>query len=257
MEQDNVKSRSELDDFAVHMESALDRFIGNEHAPQSFVRVSFAADETVGNDPQAVLDRSQVYLEYDESSSRYRFPRSIREPVQLKLRRSAKWTDVLSSDLRSEGFLLSDRTLAVFERFALGKARQYQAEVSGGRLRRAYTYFFPANHITHDDIDFTSSEFYIADMIGDPQRLVEIVSAEDFDLKRKQVNQGELDGCKRFSALKFKSMYLKPNHTPQAAVFGLGTFGGEMYVRRELYEVPRHAGVTGLEFKRNNRIFAD
>ena len=116
---------------------------------------------------------------------------------------------------------------------------------------------FFANHITHDDIDFTSSEFYIADMIGSPQRLIEIVSADDFDRKRKQINQGELEGCKRFSGLKFKSMHLKPNRAPQAAVFGLGTFSSDRYVRRELYEALRDAEVTGLEFKRNNKIFAD
>lgn len=255
MEQDNIKSYSELDEFAFQMESALDRFIGNENAPQSVLRVSFAADASVGNYPQAALDRSQEYLETDGSRYLDRFPRSVREPLQLKLRRGAKWTDVLSSDLPSEGFLLSERAVATFARFPLGKAQHYKVEVSGGRERRAYTYLFFANHLTHDDIDFTRSEFYIADMIGDPQRLIEIVSAEDFDQKRKQVNQGELEGCKRFSALKFKSMHLKPGHAPQTSVFGLGAFGGEMYVRRELYDALRRADVTGLEFKRNNRIF--
>lgn len=255
MEEENSTGGSELDDLAVRMESALDRFLGNHDAPQSFVQVRFAADETVGNYPQAALDQSQVYLEDDGSPYRDRFPRSVREPVQLKLRRGAKWTDVLSSDLRSEGFLLSERALGVFEQLPPGNVRKYPAEVSGGRQRRPYTYFFPANHITHADIDFSRSEFYIADMLGDPQGLIEVVSAEDFDLKRKQVNQGEWEGCRRFSSLKFKRMYL--NHAPQAAVFGLGTFGGEMYVRRELYEALRQAEVSGLEFKRNNRIFAD
>jgi hypothetical protein len=171
---------------------------------------------------------------------------------------AAKWTDVLSSELPSEGFLLSGHALAIFEQYPLGNARQYQAAVKGRREQRAYTYVYFANHITHDDVDFRRSEFYIADMLGDPQRLIEIVSADDFDQKRKQINRGELEGCKRFSALRFKSMRLKPQRAPQAAFFGLGPFSStEVYVRRELYEALRHAEVTGLEFKRNNKIYGD
>jgi hypothetical protein len=155
MEQDNNKSRSELDEFAFQMESAVDRFVGNQDAPQSLVQVRFAADASVGNYPQAARDKRHVYLEDDGSPYRDRFPESVRELVQLKLCPAAKWTDVLSSELPSEGFLLSDRALSIFGRFPLGNARQYKAEVSGGRERRAYTYLFFANHITHDDIDFT------------------------------------------------------------------------------------------------------
>ncbi len=40
--------RSELDDFAIRMQSAVDRFIGNADAPQCFVAMSFATDGTVG-----------------------------------------------------------------------------------------------------------------------------------------------------------------------------------------------------------------
>lgn len=94
-------------------------------------------------------------------------------------------------------------------------------------------------------------------MIGSPLRLIEIASADDYNQKRTQVSQGEMEGVKRFSGLRFKSMHLKPNHTPQAAIFGLGTFGTQMYITRELYDALREAEVTGLEFKRNNKIFTD
>lgn len=239
------------------MESEVDRFIDNRDAPQSFVQVQFAADTSVGDYPQAALDTRAVYLENDGSLYLDRFPKSHREPIQLRLRSAAKWTDVLSSDLWSEGFLLSERALALFEQFPLGNSRQYKAEVKGRRERRIFTYLFTANHVTHDDVDFARSEFYIADMIGSPLRLIDIASADDYDQTRKQINRGEMEGVKRFSGLRFKSMHLKPNHTLQAAIFGLGTFGTQMLITRALYDALREAEVTGLEFKRNNKIFTD
>ncbi|MBI1348790.1 hypothetical protein GC163_21160 [bacterium] len=257
MERDSKGSRSELDDLAIQMETAVDRFIGDQNASRGFVVVRFATDESAGHYPQAAIDGPQVYLEDDGDPFYDRCPRSLREPVKLKLRRAAKWTDALSSDLWSDGFLLSAPVLAVFSRFPLGVVQQYKAEVSRGKDRRAYTYVFFANHVTHADIDFERSEFYIADMIGSPQRLVDIASAEDFDRKRQLVCDGELDGCRPFSRLEFKNVRLLPGRTPQAAVFGLGKFSTQLYVRRDLYEALRDAAVTGLDFKRNNRLFTD
>lgn len=257
MARDTDTGGSELDELAIQMETAVDRFIGNQNASRAFVEVRFATDDSAGYYPQAAIDGAQVYLEDDGNPFYDRCPRSLREPIRLKLRRAAKWTDVLSSDLWSEGFLLADAALAVFAQLPLGTAQRYKAEVSRGKERRAYTYVFFANNVTHADIDFERSAFYIADMIGSPQRLVDIASAEDFDRKRKMISAGELDGCRRFSRLEFKSYSLRPGRTPQAAVFGLGTFGTQLYVHRDLYDALRAAEVTGLDFKRNNRLFAD
>lgn len=253
----NSESSSELGEFAIRMERAVDRFIGNPDASQSFVEVSFAADSSVGEYPQAALDQSCVYLEDDGDPYLDRFPKSVLEPIQLKLRAKAKWTDVLSSDLWSEGFLLSELALSAFAPFALGNTKNYSAEVCRRKERRAYWYVFTANHITPEDIDFKKSEFYVADMIGTPKELIEVKSAAEFDRKRELISQGELEGVKRFSRLQFKSVRLKPKRAPRAAVFGLGTFSPIMYMRRELCDALRRAGVTGLEFKRNNLIFAD
>lgn len=237
------------------MRSAVDRFIGNPDAPQDFVEVTFATDDSVGDYPQAALDQTRVYLEDDGDLYHDRFPTAVHEPVRLKLRAKAKWTDVLSSDLWSEGFLLSERAGAVFAAFDLGRSKAYPAEVTRRKEVRAYTYLFAANHVTHADVDFGRSEFYVADMIGTPKRLIEVASATDYDRTRDRVVRGELDGVKQFSRLQFKKLCLKPDRVPRAAAFGLGTFGVATYVRRGLCDALRLAGVTGLEFKRNNMIY--
>jgi hypothetical protein len=66
-----------------------------------------------------------------------------------------------------------------------------------------------------------------------------------------------VEGFKRFSRLECKRIHFRLRHASTASVFGLGTLSSNMYVRRELYEALRDAGVTGLDFKRNNKLFDD
>jgi len=253
-----MKDRSELDELAFQMENAVDRFIGNQNASPNFVMVRYATDESAGNYPQAALDESKTYLEDDGDPYRDRFPKSVAKPIQLKLRCAAKWTDVLSTDgLWSEGFLTTPDALSVFTQFPLGNTRQYTAEVKHGKQNKAYTYLFFANHVALEDVDFKKSEFYIADMIGSPQSVIKVATADDFLKKREQLSQGEVEGFRRFSRLECKRIQFLPRHAPGASVFGLGTLGGRMYVRQELYEALRAVGVTGLAFKRNNMLFDD
>lgn len=250
-----MSDRSPLDEFTIRMENAVDRFIGNHHASQNFVQFAFATDESAGQYPQAARDQSREYLEDDGDQYLHRFPRLIHEPILLRMRRGAKWTDVLSSDLWSEGMLVTESVLAILERFPLGHVKRYKAEVHRGKEKREYTYLFFANHVTLDDIDFSKAEFYIADMIGSPQRLIDVDSAVDYQRKREQIAEGKLEGCRRFSRLETKSIPFRPGHAPSVAVFGLGSLGVTTFMRRELCDALRQAGVSGMGFKRNNKLF--
>ena len=104
-------------------------------------------------------------------------------------------------------------------------------------------------------MDIDQCEFYLADMLGSPQRLVEVTSIEDFQQKREQALEGELEGSKRFYGLRYKKLTLRAGQAPQPAVFGVARLGTTMYISKELYTALRQAGVTGLEFKRNKRLF--
>jgi hypothetical protein len=250
-----VEERSELDELAFQMESAVDRFIGDQNASQNFVLMKFAADQSTGAYPQAKRESDKEFFENTGDAYLDRLPVALHEPISLKLAPSAKWTDVLSSDLWSEGYLVNEKTLGIFEQFDLGLAGKYQVEVQSRKDKKAYTYVFFANHVTVEDIDFGKSEFYVADMLGSPKHLIKIASQEEFQVKRQQAFEGKLEDHKKFSRVTFKKMQLKPERVPKAAVFGIGTLGTELYIRRDLYESLRNAKVSGLEFKRNNKLF--
>lgn len=249
-----MDGRSERDELAVRSERAVDRFIGNADASPNFVAVHFATDASTGAYPQAST-KYELYFEDDGDPYHDRFPEPIRQPVVLKLARAAKWTDVLSSSLWSEGMLLSPVAFDVFKRFSLANTQQYPAVVQRGKEQRDYTYHFTANHVSIDDLDFKKCEFYIADMLGSPIRLFGVPTAADYRRTRELIVNGELEGFPRFCRLACKSLHFKKKRVPQAATFGLGGLGVEMFVRREVYRALREAGVTGLEFRRNNKLF--
>lgn len=247
---------SELDDFAQSMETEIDRYLGKQVGSDNYVEIGFAVDKSVGDYPQAKLDASKEYLEDDGDLYHDRFPASLHEPILLKLRSRAKWTDVLSSGLWSEGFLLNTKAMSIFENFDLGNSKMYDAEVKDKKGNtEKYTYLFVANHVYLEDMDIDQCEFYLADMLGSPRRLVEVTSIEDFQQKREQALNGELEGSKRFYGLRYKKLTFRAGQTPAPAIFGVARLGTTMYILNELYSALKDAKVTGLEFKRNKRLF--
>lgn len=246
---------SELDALAVQMENAVDRFIGNQNASKKFVLARLSSEQSlVGAYPQALLDKSKKSLEDDGDSYYDRFP-TIYEPLALKLARSAKWTDVLSAQLWSEGYLLSEAALETFEQFELGNCQKFKAEVKHGKNMRQYTYMFFANHITKDDIDFGKSEFYVADMLGSPKKTIVVKNLSDYERARADATGGKLDGCGKFSRIACKAIKLRRGKAPKAAVFGMSDLGVEMYFKRELFLKLQSSQITGFTFKRNNMLF--
>jgi hypothetical protein len=55
-------SKSELDALTVRMETAVNRFIGDQNASKNFFLVHLATDNSVGAYPQAKLDKSKKSL---------------------------------------------------------------------------------------------------------------------------------------------------------------------------------------------------
>lgn len=249
-----MTERSELDELAIQMRSEVDRFIGDQNASKNFVLIDFAADDSTGVYPQAKLATKDEYSDDDGDAPYDSFPVPIRKgPINLKLARGAKWTDVMSSQLWSEGFLLNDKAMEVFGKFELENTKAYPATVTKGREKREYNYLFIANHFSLDDVDFVNSEFYLADMLGSPLRMIQIDSPQDLIEKRKAAMSGTMENTEKFSRVDCKKIQLKK--TPKAAIFGTRNLNVDMYVTADLYQALRASGITGLQFKRNNMLF--
>lgn len=247
---------SELDDVAKSVEKEIDDFLGRQFGSRNYIEVAFAADKSVGDYPQAMLDDSRPYLEDDGDLYLDRFPKSLREPILLDFSPKAKWTDVLSSDLWPQGYLLNRKAKSIFDNFGLGNVNVYKAEVrDGAGATQEFEYLFAANQVSLEDLDFSQCEFYLADRLGRPLHPVEVTSAEDFERKRVQAVNGKLEGSRRLYSINFKKLTFRSGHTPESAIFGVGRLDSTAYFSWELYFELDQARVTGLEFKRNRRLF--
>jgi len=184
------------------------------------------------------------------------FPKIPIPKLQLK---RGRWTDVLSAGLPaswSVGYLYNDKALAIFKQFELGTYREYPVTVSDRKgVARTLTYLLIRNAIAPKSFDFGRSEFYLADMVGIPRAPVAITSFEDWSEKLNLANEGQLDGCERFSRLDFKKLVFHRNHLPTVDLFKLGRLGIRVYISARLKDAIVDSGITGLEIRPNRKLF--
>jgi hypothetical protein len=174
------------------------------------------------------------------------------------LQPTAHWTDVLSSNLWSDGYLLNEKALAAFRQCNLGEFREYPATVLDHTgSRRSFTYLYLLNHVPPTAIDFERCEFYVTDMVSHPLGPVAVASFEDLLKKREQARKGELVGGEKFSRVEYKTLYFRPGQRPTVDLFRLSQLGIRVYITTRLRNAITESGITGSEILPNKRLFAD
>jgi hypothetical protein len=246
-----------LDILAEQMEAAADRPVAAQEESPDYWELRAATDETVGDYPQAIIPGDEPY-DWGESEGLGPdgFP-NISLPEQ-ELQSAARWTDVLSSSLWSDGLLFNENALAVFKQCDLGAVREYPAVVRDQTgAARTLTYLHFQNKLEPTAIDFERSEFYLADMLGTPTgRPVVLHSVDDWQEKRRRATEGQLDGCRKFSGIKYKKLYFRTGHRPSVDYFTL-PMGITVYISARLRDAIVRSGISGLEIKPNKRLYAD
>ena len=246
---------------ADQLTAAADAPVAAQKVSPDYWELQLAADDSVGDYPQAAWAEEGESGEEDgeiddtEGLGPDGFPNLPDGLPELALRPGAKWTDVLSSCLWSEGYLLSPAAHATFGRFDLGNSREYPAVVRGhDGERRPYTYIYCDNQVEPDAIDFRSSEFYITNMLGVPGPAVSVDSFEERSAKLELALAGKLDGCGRFSRIEHKTLFFKPGRRPTVDLFSLSRLGIRVYITAALRGAILEPGITGLEIKENRRL---
>ncbi|WP_406698986.1 hypothetical protein V5E97_08880 [Singulisphaera sp. Ch08] len=240
---------------AERLEALADKPVAGQDASPDYWELRSATDESVGDYPQALLCEPHDWDE-SEGLGPDGFP-AVPIPEQ-QLQPTARWTDVLSSSLWSEGHLLNQTALAVFKQCNLGDFREYPAIVSDHTgSARPLTYLHVRNEIPPTAIDFERSEFYLAEMLGLPRGPVAIDSFEDWLEKQRRASAGKLDGCERFSRIAYKRLFFRRGHGPLVDLFRLARLGITVYVSARLKNAIVSSGISGLEIKPNKRLFAD
>ena len=244
-----------LDVVAERLEALADEPVAGHDASPDYWELRSATDESAGDYPQARLCEPHDWGE-SEGLGPDGFP-AVPIPEQ-GLQPTARWTDVLSSSLWSDGHLLNQKALAVFKRCDLGDSREYPAIVRDhAGSARPLTYLHIRNVIPPTAIDFERSEFYLAEMLGIPKGPAAVNSFEDWLVEQRRAFAGELDGCERFSRIAYKKLFFRPGHAPSVDYFTLERLGITVYISRRLKEAIVNSGITGLEIRPNKRLFAD
>ena len=153
--------------------------------------------------------------------------------------------------------MLNQKALAVFKQCNLGEFREYPAIVRDPTgSPRSLTYLHIANVIQPTAIDFERSEFYIADMVSIPKGPVAVNSFGDWQKKQESARKGKLDGCEKFSEIKYKKLFFRRGHMPSVDLFKLARLGIDVYISARLKDAILNSGITRLEIKPNKRLFA-
>jgi hypothetical protein len=243
-----------FDVVAEQLEAAANQPVIAQDASPDWWELSFAADETVGDYPQALPPDS-----HDWGGSAGlgpdRFP--VGPIPEQTLQKRAHWTDVLSSNLWSDGYLLNDKALAAFKQCDLGEFREYPASVRDKTgSARPLTYLYVRNIIEPTGIDFGRSEFYITDMVSQPMGPVTVTSLEDLTEKKELARKGTLEGSEKFSRIDYKRLTFAPGQKPSVDIFKLSGLGARVFISARLRDAIVNSGITGLEIRPNKRLFA-
>lgn len=251
------KEKHPLDKAAEQMEDNANSISKGRTGTESFAELSYCLEvDVIGEYPQAnpvdnkaFIDDGYLYLD--------RFPEPASDPIEYQLVKGAYWTDVLSASLRYLCYVVNSKALEVFKKFDLGNVRYYNAVVTDNKnIKQDYTCIFLCNHISVDDIDFSRSECFLVDMISQPIGKISITDKEDFLKKSDEANEGTLPDSEEFSHIAIGKVQLLPGKTPSASIFGMGQYlGSKVYVSTPLRDALIDAGITGLKFKENSRLF--
>ncbi len=271
------KDEHPFDIVAERLKAAADKPVAAQDTSLDYWELEFATDESVGDFPQAMSleeqdwDESEDEIDESDGIGPDGFPTLPNSLPKLKLQSPAKWTDVLSSTLWSEGYLLNETALTSFKQCNLGDFREYPtvvratggllsaiaARFRGAGLERSYTYLFLRNVIEPAAIDFERSEFYIEDILGIPKRPIDINSFDDWLEMQANANEGELDGIEQFSSVDYKKLFFRQDQVPSVDLFTFSRLGIRVYISTRLKDAIENSGITGLEIKQNKRVFAD
>ncbi len=205
--------------------------------------------ETCGDYPQAVYPKAPDFGDSD-GLAKSGFPPKC--PLELRMQRHAKWTDVLSSHLWPDGILMTYEAAAVFQTANLGDFRQYNVTVidhDSTPWSLCYLYF--KNTIQLDAIDYARSSFLLVDILSEPIRTIRLKSEADFELTTVAAREGTLKGCDQFSRIAPKRIFLHSKHRPKCDIFGFARFGPRFYASQRLCDAIETHELTGLDICEN------
>lgn len=249
-----MSQESFLDRAVRQLDDTNRELLACSNASQSIVEIRLAADARTGDYPQA-KEPGESAFQRDGGLYYDRIPAVKKQPIPFALKPSANWTDVVSCSPFAHALLLSDRAAEFFNKFELVRNVIYPATVSDSHESRAFSYLFLGNHLQTEDIDFAQSTFIITGSLGEPERVVQVNSADEYRKIAELAMDGELPGCDEFSMLAVSGLKVKQGVLSGYPFFGLGRLGRQMYVNCELANLLKANAISGIDLVPNTNVF--
>ncbi|MCE3229451.1 MAG: hypothetical protein K0S32_4002 [Bacteroidetes bacterium] len=159
----------------------------------------------------------------------------------LELNDGANFTDLMSSSLHGNGFVMSDKLKTIFEESNLKDYRFYKIKLFEGEKEiKGYWYFHSASNL-RDFIDYKKSTFYIGDIIGEPIRDLGFTpnSFTELELFQKTLPYAE-------ESVWPKQIFLKHTFPFNLDLFKLNAYNYDFFVSKRLVDKMKKYNVTGV-----------
>ena len=162
----------------------------------------------------------------------------------LELNKGAKLTDLMSSSLRGNGFLMSEKLKKIIEKSNITDYRFYEVKLFDKIKEIKGYYYFHSTSCLRDFINFPTSKFYIGDTIKDFIRDLDFIpnSFDDLQIHRKSLPYvKELVWVKQF--------YLANNFPFNLELFRINAFNYEFFITTKFKEKLEQNNITGLNIR--------
>jgi len=172
---------------------------------------------------------------------------------EITLYKTAKCTDIISSGaINADGFLMSQKILAIFLKYDLGNYKTYKASVFHKGKKYDYAYLQVMNEMK-SQLDYKKSTFYVADMLDLPVEDYEVNTAEAYEEMSKKIHAGDITPFEQYSYLNLKLGYFKEN-TKLPDFFTLAPCGVTRFISKRLHDDLVAANITGTEIEATRKI---
>jgi hypothetical protein len=171
-------------------------------------------------------------------------PSSILPFDYLELNKGAKLTDLMSSSLRGNGFLISKKLRKIIEESNIKDYQFYDVKLFDKEKEIKGYYYFHSTSFLRDYINYKKSKFYIGDIIRTYIRDLNFTpnSFDDLQKHQKSLPYGEEGVC-------VKQFYLNPNFPYDLELFRLWAYNYSFFINSKLKETLETKNITGLNIQ--------
>ncbi len=170
---------------------------------------------------------------------------SFTPDLKWKLKSDAILTDIISAtNITSTGFLMSQKAKSIFECFHTGVHIYHKAHLIYNKQLLQY-YYLQLVHRTLQDINFSSSAFYLSNLFGIKQSDITLTSEYELTEKQHSLPVGQM--------IRAEKIVFGANHQ-HFDLFFFPVIHNEVFASEILVKELQKENISGIEYIQQNII---